>query len=54
MDDLTKRQQAIVDLLWDTLRKSTEHPDRVDLPTGTKTKLGLAKTVERIFTQPSK
>jgi len=49
MNELTRRQQKIVDLLWDTLKKSSEHPDRVNLPTGTKTKIGLAKTVERIF-----
>lgn len=48
---LTPRQQAIVDLLWGTLKKSHDHPDRADLPTGTKTKLGLAKTVERIFAE---
>ncbi len=50
-DALTKRQQAIVNLLWDTLRKSPEYSDRCDLPptTGTKTKLGLARTIERIF-----
>jgi len=37
---MTDRQQEIVNLLWEALRKSTEHPDRADLETGTKTQLG--------------
>ena len=48
MKELTERQQAIVDLLWDGLKKSPKHSDRVLLPTGDKTELGLARTIERI------
>ena len=48
-DGLTPRQQAIVDLLWDALDKSTVHTDRCEIPGGDKTRLGLARTIERIF-----
>jgi hypothetical protein len=48
MDNLTKQQQAIVDLLWDYLKRDPEHKDRRQTGFGTKTKLGLALSVERI------
>ncbi len=46
--ELTKQQQAIVDLLWPYLKKDPDHPDRVDLPGGSKSKLGFAETVIRV------
>ncbi len=46
---LTKRQRAIVDLMWDSMKKDHDYPDRVRTTYGTKTKLGLALTVEHIY-----
>lgn len=46
-ETLTKEQQAIVDLLWDYLKKDPEHKDRRQTAYGTKTKLGLALSVLR-------
>jgi len=47
--ELTARQQAIIGLLWDSMKRDPEHKDRVRTSWGTKTKLGLALCVERIF-----
>lgn len=47
--ELTDVQQAnLADLLWDTLPRDPEHEDRRSLVIGTKTKLGLARVIERI------
>ena len=41
--------QALVDLLWDSMKKDPDHKDRVRTSYGTKTKYGLARTIEAIF-----
>lgn len=42
-------QEHIINALWDSLKKSKEHPDRRILSNGfgTKTKLGLIAVIER-------
>ena len=47
--ELTERQQAIVDMLWDSMKRDTEHKDRRVTSWGTKTKLGLARSIESLF-----
>ncbi len=47
--ELTKRQLEIVDMLWDSLKHDPEHKDRRVTSWGTKTKLGLARSIERLF-----
>jgi len=47
--DLTERQQAIVDMLWDSMKRDPEHKDRRVTSWGTKTKLGLARSIESLF-----
>lgn len=44
-----EREKAIIDLLWDYMKRDPEHRDRVRTGIGTKTKMGLAASVERIF-----
>lgn len=48
MDKLTKREQALVDLLWDYLKKDPEHKDRRWTGFGTKTKVGLVASIDNI------
>ena len=48
---LSKRDEAIVELLWEYLKKDPEHKDRRRTAWGTKSKYGLARCVERIFTE---
>ena len=45
---LSKREQALVDLLWDYLKKDPEHKDRRQTSFGTKTKQGLVACIDRI------
>lgn len=48
---MTKREQAIKDLLWEYLSKDSNHGrnDRVNTAWGTKTIEGLTACLERIF-----
>jgi hypothetical protein len=46
---MKKREQEICDLLWDSLARDPEHPDRRCTGWGTKTKKGLVACLERIF-----
>jgi hypothetical protein len=48
-NELSKRGQALVDLLWDFLKRDTEHKDRRHTGFGTKTKIGLVASIERII-----
>lgn len=43
-----EQKQALIDLLWGSMRKDREHPDRVQTAWGTKTKDGLIACIERI------
>lgn len=46
---MTKAQQdAIIALLWESLKRDSEHKDRRQTGWGTKTKQGLIACVERI------
>jgi len=49
MEELTAREKAIAELLWDYLKKDPEHKDRRQTGWGTKTKIGLAASVARII-----
>ncbi len=49
IEPLSPRQQALVDLVWSYMRRDSEHRDRVQTSYGTKTQLGLARSLERIF-----
>jgi hypothetical protein len=42
---LTANEQAVVDLLWDYLKRDPEHKDRRQTSYGTKTKAGLARSI---------
>ncbi len=44
-----EQQSAIVELLWDYLKKDPEHKDRRQTGWGTKTKVGLCACIERIW-----
>ena len=48
---LSQRGQALVDLLWDYLKKDPEHKDRRQTGFGTKTKIGLVASIERIINE---
>lgn len=48
-DDKPKLTAAIAELLWDYLKKDPEHKDRRWIAGGTKTKLGLRKSIERVI-----
>jgi hypothetical protein len=45
---MNEREQAIIDLLWDSLKRDPEHKDRRQTGWGTKTKTGLIACIERI------
>ena len=48
--ELTDTQtQAVIDLLWDSLKRDPEHKDRRQTGWGTKTKVGLLASLHRIF-----
>ena len=44
----TDQKQAILDLLWDSLRRDLDHKDRCQTGWGTKTQAGLIACIERI------
>ena len=46
-----KQAEAIAELLWDYLKRDREHPDRRRTSAGTKTKLGLMRTVKLALDQ---
>ncbi len=46
-----EQQSAIVELLWDYLKKDPEHKDRRQTGWGTKTKMGLCACINRIVTE---
>jgi hypothetical protein len=48
---LTPAEKRVVDFLWDLLPRDRTCPsgDRVDLPGGTKTKVGMVRTMERVM-----
>jgi hypothetical protein len=50
--ELTAKEQALVDLLWDYLKKDPEHKDRRQTAYGTKTKAGLARSIYGIVNGP--
>ena len=45
------QQQKIVGLLWDFLKRDSEHKDRRQTGWGTKTKRGLVLCIERIISE---
>ncbi len=46
---MTKKQQdAVLELLWDSMKRDPENRDRVRTGWGTKTKEGLVACIERI------
>jgi hypothetical protein len=47
--ELSARDRALVDLLWDYMKRDPEHKDRVKTAYGTKTQYGLARCIEAIF-----
>jgi hypothetical protein len=55
-DDKPEVTKAIADMLWDILPKDPEHKDRVRLDNGygTKTKLGLRRTIESVILEREK
>ena len=42
------QEKAILDLLWDNMKRDPEHLDRVRTGWGTKTKQGLVACIQRI------
>lgn len=44
-----ERRQALIELLWDSMKRDKEHKDCVRTGWGTKTKTGLVASIERIF-----
>lgn len=47
---MTERQkEELLELLWDCMRRSPDHPDRVVTGWGTKTQEGLIASIERIM-----
>jgi hypothetical protein len=48
-----ERQQSIIDLLWDSLKRDPEHKDRRQTGWGTKTKTGLIACIDLITTSTS-
>jgi hypothetical protein len=47
-EPFTKREQALIDLLWDYLKKDPEHKDRRQTGIGTKTKRGVVASIDHI------
>jgi hypothetical protein len=43
-----EQKQALIDLLWSSMRRDKEHRDRVQTGWGTKTQDGLIACIERI------
>jgi hypothetical protein len=44
-----EKRNAILELLWDSLKRDTEHKDRRQTGWGTKTKIGLVASLDRIY-----
>ena len=44
-NELKPHEQALIDLLWDYLKKDPEHKDRRQTGFGTKTKIGLVASI---------
>ena len=49
-DNVTTQQNDLINLLWDSLKRSPGHHDRRMTAWGSKTKLGLVACIERIYT----
>lgn len=49
--ELSSHEKALVDLLWEYLQKSKDHPDRRVTGMGTKTKVGLVNSIAWIMDQ---
>ena len=49
--NLTERDKAIISLLWDSLKRDPEHKDRKQTAWGTKTKFGLARCLDSIYSE---
>jgi hypothetical protein len=47
-----ERHEAIVQLLWESLKRDPEHKDRRQTGWGTKTKQGLVACLDRIYLAP--
>jgi hypothetical protein len=50
-NELKPHEQALIDLLWDYLKKDPEHKDRRQTGFGTKTKIGLVASINRIIAE---
>lgn len=46
---MTTKEQAIIELLWDSLKRDPEHKDRRQTGWGTKTQMGLVASLNRIY-----
>ena len=46
------QQQTLVNLLWDSLKRVPEHPDRRQTAWGDKTDEGLVACIQRIVDEP--
>lgn len=53
-DDKPETTKAIAEILWDVLPKDPDHEDRRQTSVGTKTKLGLRRTLESIILERAK
>lgn len=49
--DIVEGNVALIDLLWDFMKRDPEHNDRVRTGWGTKTKVGLCASIQRIITE---
>ncbi len=53
-EELTKRQSEIVSMLWDALKRDpNDRGNRRITSWGSKTKIGLARSIESLFEQES-
>ena len=46
------QQKALLELLWSSMKRDSEHKDRVRTGWGTKTQTGLLLCIERIMSSP--
>lgn len=46
----SKQEQALINLLWECMKKDKEYRDRVQISRGTKTKRGLIMCIEDVIT----
>jgi hypothetical protein len=49
MAAVVNKDEAILELLWDSLKRDPEHKDRRQTGWGTKTKIGLITSLDRIY-----